>query len=132
MNRFQLAKFRKKCHTWSEHVESFNLCAMPTKLKNAFPKEEYELFTALPFVRIEDINIILVNESFEEWQCMKNIFVALDTLPDSLLADIYQRDSKQYKGVDISNTMGEDSDDTLRRIIFVLIPDILWAHGKPI
>lgn len=132
MNRFQNKKFQKSRTRWSDHVESFNWMKMPNELKNFFSDEEFNTFVSLPFVRIEELNEILINESFDDWECIRDILSAIDMFPSSLLSDIYKMDFNDRKHIKISGIAGKDDDDTIRNLIFVLIPEIMWARGENI
>ena len=88
--------------------------------------EDFKIFLQLPYSRTDD-GIILINESSPEWKMLKDFFVALDYLPDSLLLDMYKVEIK--RGTGGLDDMEECSDDEKKRkIIFQLLPEIIWAH----
>lgn len=133
MNSFQFNKLRKKYHTWSKTVQSFDYRLTPVEMRREsnVSDEDFAKFLKLPYYRSGD-GVILVNEAMPNWQLMRDLLLALDRLPDSLLIDIYREDSKRYHDVDLDNVNGDTVDEAMRKIIFRLLPEIMWAHGNQI
>lgn len=131
MNDFQVKRFQKKYHTWSKTVQSvdFRLTPMELQKVNNVSSEEFRTFLQLPYCRTND-GIILINEALPDWQLMKDLLLALDRLPDSLLLDIYRMDSKRYYGVTLDDVSKDAPDEAMRKILYRLLPEIVWAHGN--
>lgn len=130
MNYFEIKKFKKRYHTWSKTVQSFAFSLTPTEIKKAYvTDEEYNTFLKLPFCRSND-GVILINEDIQNWEFIKDLLLALDKLPDSLLIDIYTMDSVKYQNTDWDNILEFNIDKALRKTIYKLLPEIIWAHGK--
>lgn len=132
MNNFQINKLRKKYHTWSKTVQSFDYRFTPVEMRKEsnVSDEDFAKFLKLPYYRTAD-GVILVNEAMPNWQLMRDLLLALDRLPDSLLIDIYRMDSRRYHNVDLDN-VNVDTDEAMRRIVFQLSSEIVWAHGNQI
>lgn len=67
------------------------------------------------------------NESAPEWNLLKDFLVALDRLPDSLLLDLYKVETKRGTG-GLDDMEDCPNDEKARRIIFELLPEVIWAH----
>lgn len=131
MRNFQIKKFQKKYHTWSKTVQSvdFRLTPMELKIANNVSDKDFSAFLQLPYCRTDN-GIILVNEAFPDWQLMKDMLLALDRLPDSLLLDIYRIDSKRYLGIDLDSVDRDTPDEAMRKILYRLLPEVMWAHSN--
>lgn len=127
LNLLEMREFQNAYHKWSASVNSFDYRKTPKVLKKMYLKDEdFKIFLQLPYSRTDD-GIILINESSPEWKMLKDFFVALDYLPDSLLLDMYKVEIK--RGTGGLDDMEECSDDEKKRkIIFQLLPEIIWAH----
>ena len=132
MNKSQIKMLQRHRTRWSDHVESLNWLRIPAELKREFSSEDFKTFVNLPFIRLEGHGTILVNEAFDGWETMRDLLSAIDIFPDSLLIDIYNMDKDKRKNVSISNIVGKDEDETIRNLVFILIPEIMWARGKSI
>lgn len=134
MNAFQIKQFQKKYHQWNRTIHSFDFRKTPKELQRAYVSaDEFQIFLELPFSRTDD-GIILVNEGLSNWVLAKDLLLALDRLPDSLLLDIYRGEQKRYLGIDVDDfsDCDNDNDEMTRRIIYKLLPEIVWAHGNQI
>lgn len=60
---------------------------------------------------------------------MRDLLLALDRLPDSLLIDIYRMDKHRWTEGELDNMDGDTEDEMLRKILYRLIPEITWAHS---
>ena len=86
------------------------------------------LFKQLPYRR-DNTGKILVNEALPDWQLLRDLLLALDRLPDSLLVDIYKMDPARYKPDELDKLDGDTTDEMLRKTLYRLIPEIIWAHS---
>lgn len=130
MNKFQLLKCKKLWHTYSETVYGFDLSKLPPYIKKDVPKKEFDLALQLPIIPAGD-GILLVNEYFPEWETVRDLLVALDTLPHDMLKDVYESEKKRYKNADEAEILESDSSsEKARKIIFMLCPELLKAQAK--
>lgn len=128
-NLNDVKQFQKAYHKWSQSVESFDFRKTPKAFKKQYLNdEEFKVYLQLPYSRT-DYGLILVNESLPEWELLKDFLVALDSVPDSLLLDIYKMECRRNTG-DIENMDDCDNDEKKRRILFKLLPEIIWAHSN--
>lgn len=65
MNKFQLLKYRKLWHSYSETVYGFDLSKLPPYIKKDVPKKEFDVTLQLPIIPAGN-GILLVNEYFPE------------------------------------------------------------------
>ncbi len=129
LNLLEMREFQNAYHKWSASVNSFDYRKTPKVLKKMYLKDEdFKIFLQLPYSRTDD-GIILINESSPEWELLKDFLVALDRLPDSLLLDIYKMECRRNTG-DIENMDDCDNDEKKRRILFKVLPEIVWAHSN--
>ena len=63
------------------------------------------------------------------WDAAVNIMSGLDKLPDAALYDLYHRYAEKYKGMKPQNISTFDNGETEKRTTYVLLREILWAHG---
>lgn len=113
----------------TDHVVSFPFNRAPESTHKGV--EDWEFVSSLPMFRLVNARKICLNESFPGWQRLLVILMALTQLPDSLLIDIVKMDSEKYKDVDLfTNIGGTDDDDSMRRLTYVLAPEITWARGN--
>lgn len=129
MDFFSLKRYKKLYHNHSKHVDSFNFEKMPLKVKREFTKEEQELISQLPFIRLDDPRTLLVNERPEN-DALIELLSGLDNLQNALLNDIYSMYQKKYKEVNLDNFLVPGSDETYRRMIVLVLPEIFWCHGN--
>lgn len=132
MNFMSLRKYKKLYHNHSAHVDSFSFERMPHNVKREFSKDELELIAQLPFIRLDDCRTLLVNESEEESGAMIELLSGLDNLQDALLYDIYDLYKEKYRKVTLGNFQVPDINETYRRMINLILPEILWTHGHEI
>lgn len=128
MNNRQVKEFIRHCTIWSPKVASFDWGKVPGAVKKCLSDDEIKTYAQLPLLN-PDNKIILINESFDGWDALKDILVSLDLLPDSLIIDIYKMDSKKFGKVDCSNVVGKDEEESRRKLILLYIPDVLRVHG---
>ena len=130
MNFIALKKYKKLYHNHSAHIDGFPFERMPHNVKREFFQDELELIAQLPFIRLDDCRVLLVNESKEESGVMIELLSGLDNLQDALLNDIYDMYRENYKKVTLENFQVEDMNETYRRMIALILPEILWCHGN--
>ncbi len=129
MNAFQLKKFRNQYHRQSDHIFSFDFRKTPPEFRQMVSDAEFQVFLSLPYIQTDN-GQLLVNESITEWKLLNELLVALDKLPDSLLLDLYKSEKKRGTG-GLEDIEECDSDDEKkRRIIYQLLPDIVWVHSN--
>lgn len=126
MNRFELKKLQKQYHTWSEHIDSYDFRATPKELKATITEAEFDSLLNLPYSLIHDQKRILVHETFEGWETVKDVFTSLDCMPVKYLHDIYDANKERYKDVVLNNITGTE-EEISEKIIFCLIPDVIWT-----
>lgn len=113
----------------ADKLISFDFHKAPSQVSEDI--QDWEFVSTLPVIRITNARTIALNSSFPGWQRLIVILMALTQMPDSLLTDIFNMDSEKYKDVNLfENISGDDDDDSLRRLYFVLIPEILWTRGN--
>lgn len=130
MNKFQLLKYRKLWHSYSETVYGFDLSKLPPYIKKDVPKKEFDVALQLPIIPAGN-GILLVNEYFPEWETVRDLLVALDTLPNDFLKDIYEAEKQRYSDAEKAALSENDSaSEKARKIIFMLCPELLKAQTK--
>lgn len=130
MNAFQVRKLRKKYHHWSKSIKSYDFRLTPRELRaeNNVSDDDFRVFVGLPFCK-DETGTILVNEALPQWELTRDLLLALDRLPDSLLKDIYEMDSRRYAAKDVSDVSGDSEDEAMRKVLYRLLPEIIWAHS---
>lgn len=118
-------KINKYYHQHSDRIHSIDFCKVPEKLRIdcGVDEEAFKFFVQLPYSRTND-GLILINEALPDWEIVRDLLLALDRLPDSLLIDIYRMDKHRWDGSEI-----ESNEELVRNILYHLIPDITWAHS---
>lgn len=130
MNVFSIKKIQKLYHKHTENIHSFDFRRMPPETRKSIPENDLKTIVELPLLRLEDQRSLLVNEGCEGWEDMLKLLIALDTLPDAVLRDMYAYYSKRLKGVSINSIKTFNDDETARRITFFLAPEIMWCNGN--
>lgn len=129
MNKLQLLRCKNQWHTYSETVASFDLRKLPPYIKKDISKKEFDLALQLPIIPAG--NLILVNESFPEWKTVRDLLVACDTLPVSLLRDLYEAEKKRYPDAEKAAVLdGLPAGEQARRIVFMFLPQLLAVQRK--
>lgn len=130
INKFQLLKCKKLWHQYSETICGFDLSKLPPYIKKDIPKSEYDLALQLPVLPAGE-GILLVNECFPEWETVRDLLVALDTLPNDFLKDIYEAEKQRYPDAEKAALSDNDSaGEKARKIIFMLCLELLKAQTK--
>lgn len=124
-------RFQKRYHTWTRTIQSVDFSLTPRGLIKSLgiSQEEYSQFLKLPIVQNDSDGILLINESFPDWKMMKNLAVSLDVLPDMVLADILAAGKKRFEN-DITIANGDTIDICVAKVVYTLIPHILWIHSR--
>ena len=129
LDKLQLLKAKKLWSTCSETISSFDLRKLPPYIKKDIPKSEYDLAVQLPIIPAG--NILLVNLAFSEWKTVRDLLVALDTLPKSLLKDVLAMEEKRYPDKEEASKLeGLPAGEQARRIIFMFLPELLKVQKK--
>lgn len=126
----EILRFQRAYHEHSDTIASYDFNLTPKSLSalHGVNGEAFEIYVSLPYCRTDE-GQILINESLPDWQLLRDLLLALDRLPDSLLIDIYRMDSKRYKPGDLDNLANDTEDEMLRKTLFRLLPEVVWAHG---
>ena len=88
MNKLQIMRFQKHFHQWTSHVVSFDFGKTPDEIKREI--DDFSNIMNIPIVRLDDSRQLCINESDPNWENLKKLFVALDTLPEIVLRDLYE------------------------------------------
>lgn len=113
----------------ADKLISFDFKKAPSQVSEGI--QDWEFVSTLPIVRILNARTVALNESFPGWQRLLVVLMALTQMPDSLLIDIFNMDSGKYKDVNLfEHISGINDDDSIRRLFFVLMPEILWTRGN--
>lgn len=83
-------------------------------------------------IRCEDNRVLWVNESMDGWKDIVEIMKSLDNLPKVVLHDLFSYYTKRCKDVNVKNIKTFNDDETLRRMIYCFIPEIMWAYGEEV
>lgn len=130
INKFQLLKCKKFWHQYSETICGFGLSKLPPYIKKDIPKSEYDLALQLPIIPAGE-GVLLVNEDFSESKTVRDLLVALDTLPRDLIKEIYEAEKRRYPDAEKAALSENDSaSEKARKIIFMLCPELLKAQSK--
>ena len=122
--------FFKNYYRHTEHIESFDFNIIPREIKK-ITGSDFEIIKELPFIRDEENKKLLINEGIDGFDDFIKIFVALDNLPTVILQDLYELYNPKMKNVTIENAYTVLSEtETSKRVLFCLIPEILWANGN--
>lgn len=129
MNMFQIQKFKNLYHVHTEHINSFDFYATPKEIKHNVGAD-FEIIKDMAFIRDEESKKLLINERCDGWKDILKILISLDSLPLPVLRDLYDMYKSKMKNVTIKNAYTVLSEnETSKRLIFCLIPEILWANG---
>lgn len=129
IDKLELLRCKRLWHTCSETVVSFDLRKLPPYIRKNIPIQEYELALQLPVLPAG--NLLLVNEAFDEWKTVRDLLVSIDTLPRSLLEDIFTMEKKRYPDKEKASVLdGLPAGEQARRIIFMFLPQLLAAQKK--
>lgn len=131
MNKqIEILRLKKAYHRYSDCVDGVDFNLAPKELLAMYnvDSDAFHLFKQLPYSR-DNTGKILVNEALPDWELLRDLLLALDRLPDSLLVDIYKMDSERYKQDELDKLDGDTTDEMLRKTLYRLIPEIIWAHS---
>lgn len=130
LDKLQLFKIKKLWHTCSETVVSFDLRRLPPYVRKDIPRREFELALELPVIPAGK-GVLLVNENFSEHKMVRDILVALDTLPRICLETIYDMVKRRYPDAEKAEIKeGDSATEKYLKIIFMLCPYLLDAQKK--
>ena len=104
----ELFRFQKAYHRYSDTVEGVDFRLTPKEVLTTYNVDDdtFQLFVSLPYSR-DNTGKILVNESFPDWELLRDLLLALDRLPDSLLVDIYRMEKGRYTQEDLDDLWGD-------------------------
>ena len=128
--QIEILRLKKAYHRYSDCVDGVDFNLTPKELLAMYnvDSDAFHLFKQLPYSR-DNTGKILVNEALPDWELLRDLLLALDRLPDSLLVDIYKMDSERYKPDELDKLDGDTTDEMLRKTLYRLIPEIIWAHS---
>lgn len=116
-------------HRWTDFIYSFNVTIADEMMWKLEISETFiQEISGAEFGRLND-GVILINESLDGWKVRKDLFVALDMLPHSLLLDIFRMESERYKNQkpDIEGT--DEPGERIRKLLyFSYIPELIKSH----
>lgn len=116
-------------HQWSNYIYSANLREMPEDTKRLLNLSDKELWLASSAICCRIDSGILLNEDAPYWENARDLLLALDRLPHSLVEDIYKLESIRYANVKDNLDGVSDPEEKVRRLLyFFLIPGLLWAY----
>lgn len=130
MNVFSIKKFQKLYHKHTEHVVSFDFRKTPREVKEKLSEDDFQTICGMIFLRDEEQRVLLINEAVEGWREMVNLLIPLDLLPDAILNDIYNYYNRSRKNVTLKNISTFNEDETTRRTVLCLLPEVIWCHGN--
>ena len=131
MNKqIEILRLKKAYHRYSDCIDGVDFNLTPKELLTMYnvDNDAFHLFRQMPYSR-DNAGKILVNEALPDWELLRDLLLALDRLPDSLLVDIYKMDSERYKPDELDKLDGDTTDEMLRKTLYRLIPEIIWAHS---
>ncbi len=131
MNWMQEKRYRSLFHHWTDHICSVNFKKIPSwALKDmGITEEKIKSIEDKPCCFCGRQGILMLNEGFELWESSRDILMALDRIPHSLLEDIYKMELKRYEGVVPDPDQVDDPGEKVRRIIYYLfLPNLITAH----
>ena len=125
-----IKQISKHYHRHSDTIHSMDFYKVPKELRKAYgvDAEAFKTYTQLPYCRTNE-GQILVNEALPNWKLMRDLLLALDRLPDSLLVDIYRMDKHRWNDEELNDFDGNTTDELSRKILYRLISEITWAHS---
>lgn len=129
MNVFSLKKFQKMYHKHTEHIESYDFRKTPKEVKEKLSEEDFRTVCGMIFFRDEERRLLLINEGVDGWNDILGLLIPLDLLPHTVLSDMYNYYNRSRKNVTSKNISTFNDDETTRRTILCLIPEIMWCHG---
>lgn len=129
MELFKRNDLKKLYHVHSPHVDSFDFKKIPKQIKRTIPAKELPYLESIPLIRLDEPRTILLNEADEAFEEFVRIFVMLDSMRESLLHDIYNLYVQNRENVSLENFISEDTEETYKRILLLLIPEVLWCKG---
>lgn len=129
MEIFKKNDMKKLYHSHSPHVDSFNFKKIPRQIKRTIPAKELPYLESIPLIRLDEPRTILLNEADEAFEEFVRIFVMLDSMRDTLLHDIYAMYVRNRENVSLDNFVSEDTEETYKNILLLLIPEVLWCRG---
>ena len=130
MNSFSLKKFKRLYHKHTEHIESFDFRKSPKEARENLTDEDFKTLCSVICIRDTDRRSIIVNEAVEGWRELVNLLIPLDLLPVVVLNDIYSYYNKRCKGVTVNNMITFNEDESFRRTILCLMPEVMWCKGN--
>lgn len=128
-------QLNKMFHGWTAYVYSINMKKVPGYAveESSITQEQFEKASELPYCITND-GCIVINEAFPDWEGCRNLFVALDALPHSLLEDICRMEEERYGNMENNSDMLEieDQGEKVRRMMyhFSFMTNLIKAHKE--
>lgn len=129
MDKKQKKKSDEIFYQWSDYIYSANLLEISEDTKKFLNLSDKELWLASSSIYCRINGGVLINEGSPHWENARDLLLALDRLPHSLVEDIYKLESIRYANVKDNLDGVSDPEEKVRRLLyFFLIPGLLWAY----
>lgn len=127
-----LNKIKKDMELKSQHIVAVDF-SLDTTVKNTMI-EGFGAAEDLPMMRVEQEGkrFILINKHSDAYDSLSDYLVSLDKLPVIVIMDIYKQYIKKYRTLTTANVQASHENETCKRLVFVLVIEILWCNGSDI
>lgn len=123
---------KRNLHMQSDHIYSLDFRQIRLYSGRKISDEDFQVMLTLPVLRINNDRILAVNENMDTCKGFIDILTSLDKMRDTLLLDILKLYKEQFGAIDADHLSGVNENETYKRIVYFLIPEILWTHGHDI
>lgn len=123
---------KRNLHMQSDHVYSLDFRQIRSYSEQKINDEDFQSILTLPVLRINNDRILAVNENMDTCKGFIDILTSLDKMRDTLLLDIFKLYKEQFGDIDADHLSGANENETYKRVVYFLIPEILWTHGHDI
>lgn len=123
---------KRNLHMQSKHVYSLDFRQIRSYSEQAINDEDFQSILTLPVLRINNDRILAVNENMDTCKGFIDILTGLDKMRDTFLLDVFKLYKEQFGEIDADHLSGANENETYKRVVYFLIPEILWTHGHEI
>lgn len=123
---------KRNLHMQSKHVYSLDFRQIRSYSEQKIDDEDFQSILTLPVLRVDDARSLIVNENLDTCKSFIDILTCLDKMRDTLLLDVFKLYKEQFGDIDADHLSGANENETYKRIVYFLIPEILWTHGHEI
>lgn len=123
---------KRNLRVHSKHVYSFDFRQIQSYSEQKISDEDFQTITTLPILRINNDRALAVNEYMDTCKGFINILTSLDKMRDTLLLDVLKLYKDQFGEIDADHLSGANENETYKKVVYFLIPEVLWAHGHEI